>query len=224
MFQILVAEDDKSLRRLIETFLIKNGYTVHCACDGNEALDILDKEHIDLIVSDIMMPNMDGYMLTDQLRKADFTQPILFITAKETIEAKRKGFLVGVDDYMVKPIDLEEMCLRIQALLRRSKIISERKLTIGEVELFYDELCVKKGDLEISLPKKEFYLLYKLLSYPNKIFTRSQLMDEIWGMESETDDATVAVHIQRLRDKFSAFEEFKIVTVRGLGYKAVKNI
>ncbi len=224
MFQILVAEDDKSLRRLIETFLIKNGYTVHCACDGNEALDILDKEHIDLIVSDIMMPNMDGYMLTDQLRKADFTQPILFITAKETIEAKRKGFLVGVDDYMVKPIDLEEMCLRIQALLRRSKIISERKLTVGEVELFYDELCVKKGDLEISLPKKEFYLLYKLLSYPNKIFTRSQLMDEIWGMESETDDATVAVHIQRLRDKFSAFEEFKIVTVRGLGYKAVKNI
>ncbi len=224
MFQILVAEDDKSLRRLIETFLIKNGYTVHCACDGNEALDILDKEHIDLIVSDIMMPNMDGYMLTDQLRKADFTQPILFITAKETIEAKRKGFLVGVDDYMVKPIDLEEMCLRIQALLRRSKIISERKLTIGEVELFYDELCVKKGDLEISLPKKEFYLLYKLLSYPNKIFTRSQLMDEIWGMESETDDATVAVHIQRLRDKFSDFEEFKIVTVRGLGYKAVKNI
>ncbi len=224
MFQILVAEDDKSLRRLIETFLIKNGYTVHCACDGNEALDILDKEHIDLIVIDIMMPNMDGYMLTDQLRKADFTQPILFITAKETIEAKRKGFLVGVDDYMVKPIDLEEMCLRIQALLRRSKIISERKLTIGEVELFYDELCVKKGDLEISLPKKEFYLLYKLLSYPNKIFTRSQLMDEIWGMESETDDATVAVHIQRLRDKFSDFEEFKIVTVRGLGYKAVKNI
>lgn len=224
MFQILVAEDDKSLRRLIETFLVKNGYTVHCACDGKEALDILDKEHIDLIVSDIMMPNMDGYMLTDQLRKAEFTQPILFITAKETIEAKRKGFLVGVDDYMVKPIDLEEMCLRIQALLRRSKIVSERKLTIGEVELCYDELCVKKGDLEISLPKKEFYLLYKLLSYPNKIFTRSQLMDEIWGMESETDDATVAVHIQRLREKFSDFEEFKIVTVRGLGYKAVKNI
>lgn len=224
MFQILVAEDDKSLRRLIETFLVKNGYTVHCACDGNEALDILDKEHIDLIVSDIMMPNMDGYMLTDQLRKADFTQPILFITAKETIEAKRKGFLVGVDDYMVKPIDLEEMCLRIQALLRRSKIVSERKLTIGGVELCYDELCVKKDGLEISLPKKEFYLLYKLLSYPNKIFTRSQLMDEIWGMESETDDATVAVHIQRLRDKFSDFEEFKIVTVRGLGYKAVKNI
>lgn len=222
MFQILVAEDDKNLRRLVETFLARSGYSVYCARDGVEALDILDREHIDLIVSDIMMPNMDGYTLTEELRRSGFNQPILFITAKETLEAKRRGFLVGIDDYMVKPIDLEEMTLRIQALLRRSKIASEHRLVIGDVVLDYDELSVSKNGEVITLPKKEFYLLFKLLSYPNKIFTRSQLMDEIWGMDSETDDATVAVHIQRLREKFIMYTEFKIVTVRGLGYKAEK--
>ena len=185
--------------------------------------DWLEKDDVE-IISDIMMPDIDGFEFAKTIRTLNEEIPILFMTARDDFASKQRGYRVGIDDYMVKPIDLEEMCLRIQALLRRSKIVSERKLTIGEVELFYDELCVKKGDLEISLPKKEFYLLYKLLSYPNKIFTRSQLMDEIWGMESETDDATVAVHIQRLRDKFSDFEEFKIVTVRGLGYKAVKNI
>ena len=163
---------------------------------------------------------MDGYTLTDTLRKSNYNLPILMITAKETLEDKKRGFLVGTDDYMVKPIDMDEMLLRVAALLRRSRIMNEHKLTIGEVVLEYDTLTIYNKEETIVLPKKEFYLLFKLLSYPRKIFTRQQLMDEIWGLEAETDERTVDVHIKRLREKLSSFAEFEIVTVRGLGYKA----
>lgn len=221
MVNILVVEDDDVLRRVLCTVIEKHGYTAIPAGNGEEALDVLDYEHIDLIVSDIMMPNMDGYELTKELRDADFNQPILLITAKEQFEDKRRGFYAGADDYMVKPIDMDEMMLRIGALLRRAKIASEHKLVYGSTSLDYDSLTVTIGDKSWQLPQKEFYLLFKLLSYPNKIFTRAQLMDEIWGMDSETDERTVDVHINRLRERFKSYDDFELVTVRGLGYKAV---
>ncbi|HSH34652.1 response regulator transcription factor [Schnuerera sp.] len=220
MINILVVEDDKNLQKLMVAVLKQYGYNVLNAKDGVEALEILDKSHVDLIITDIMMPNMDGYNLTNALRESNYNLPILMITAKETLEDKRKGFLVGTDDYMVKPFDMDEMILRVKALLRRSKIANEQRLTIGDVELDYNALTVNKDDDSILLPKKEFYLLFKLLSYPKHIFTRQQLMDEIWGIESETDERTVDVHIKRLREKFAHFNEFEIITVRGLGYKA----
>jgi len=166
-----------------------------------------------------MMPNMDGLELTNSLRLANFNLPILMVTAKESFNDKQKGFLVGTDDYMVKPIDVNEMVLRVQALLRRSKIASERKLEIGKVKINYDAFTVSRENDKQTLPQKEFYLLYKLLSYPDIIFTRLQLMDEIWGMDSESDDRTVDVHIKRLRERFYEYPEFEIVTVRGVGYK-----
>ncbi|ERK31118.1 response regulator transcription factor [Clostridium intestinale] len=222
MFNIMVVEDNDNTRKLMEAVLLENGYKPILARDGLEALDILDKQHIDLIVLDIMMPNMNGYELTKELREAKFNLPILMVTAKESPSDKKQGFIFGTDDYMVKPVDEEEMILRIAALLRRSKIASEHKLVFGETQLNYDELTVKqKGKIEL-LPQKEFMLLFKLLSYPNKIFTRRQLMDEIWGMDSDTDGRTVDVHINRLREKFKDTEDFQIITVRGLGYKAVK--
>lgn len=222
MFQILVAEDDKNTRRLMEAVLKEHGYHPILACDGLEALKLLDTHHVDLVILDIMMPGMDGYEFTRQLRATDYTLPILMVTAKQLPEDKRKGFIVGTDDYMTKPIDTEEMLLRIKALLRRSQIASARKLTIGKVTLDYDTLTVSREDEKQTLPQKEFYLLYKLLSYPDRIFTRIQLMDEIWGMETESGDTTVNVHINRLRKRFDSYPEFEIISVRGLGYKAVK--
>ena len=221
MFNILIVEDDKNIRKLMQTVLQRNGYNTLCAPNGKEALSIFDREHVDLMICDIMMPNMDGYELTDSLRSANFTLPVLMVTAKESFSDKQKGFLVGTDDYMVKPIDVNEMVLRVQALLRRSKIVNERKLEIGEVKINYDAFTVSREDDKQTLPQKEFYLLYKLLSYPNTIFTRLQLMDEIWGMDSESDDRTVDVHIKRLRERFYQYTEFEIVTVRGVGYKGV---
>jgi DNA-binding response OmpR family regulator len=182
----------------------------------------MDKQHVDLVILDLMMPNMDGYELTRQLRAAWEHLPILMVTAKQEPKDKKQGFLAGTDDYMTKPVDEEEMILRIKALLRRAQIASEHKLAVGEVILDYDALTVSLRDKVITLPPKEFYLLFKLLSYPNMIFTRMQLMDEIWGMESDTDDRTLNVHINRLRDRFREWTEFDIITVRGLGYKAVK--
>ncbi|SNS28665.1 DNA-binding response regulator, OmpR family, contains REC and winged-helix (wHTH) domain [Anaerovirgula multivorans] len=219
MVNILVVEDDKNLQKLMMAVLKQHGYEVVSAKDGLQALEMLDASHVDLMISDIMMPNMDGYTLTDALRKSNYNLPILMVTAKETLDDKKRGFFVGTDDYMVKPIDMDEMVLRVAALLRRSRIINEHRLTIGEVELDYDTLTVNKKGSSILLPKKEFYLLFKLLSYPKHIFTRQQLMDEIWGLESEADERTVDVHIKRLREKFADFPEFQIVTVRGLGYK-----
>ena len=224
MFQILVAEDDKNTRRLMEAVLKEHGYHPILACDGLEALKLLDTHHVDLVILDIMMPGMDGYEFTRQLRATDYTLPILMVTAKLLPEDKRKGFIVGTDDYMTKPVDEEEMILRIRALLRRAQIVNERRITIADVCLDYDSLTVSRGDESQTLPRKEFYLLYKLLSYPGKIFTRIQLMDEIWGMESQSDDNTINVHINRLRKRFEDYPEFSIETIRGLGYKAVKHL
>ncbi len=222
MFHILVVEDNPNARKLMEAVLKQNGYEPLLAADGIEALEVLDNEHVDLIVLDVMMPRMDGYEFTETLRSSGCDLPILMVTAKEKPADKRKGFIIGTDDYMVKPVDEEEMILRIAALLRRSKIVNEHRLTIGSTVLDYDALSVKTAEGISELPKKEFLLLFKLLSYSNKIFTRRQLMDEIWDMDSDTDERTVDVHINRLRDRFRNNPDFDIVTVRGLGYKAVK--
>ena len=220
MFEILVVEDDETLNKMICAKLKQEQYKVLQAFDGEEALDILDKEHIDLIISDIMMPKMDGYELTKELRSASITLPILMITAKEQMEAMEKGFVAGTDDYMIKPINMKEMALRVKALLRRAKIANEKKLIINETILDYAALTVQIKDELFDMPPKEFYLLFKLLSSPNKIFTRLELMDELWGMDTETDDRTVDSHIKKLRRKFENCTDFEIVTVRGLGYKA----
>ena len=225
MFRILVVEDDKNTRKLMEAVLSQNGYEPVPACDGVEALDILDKKHIDLILLDIMMPRMDGYEFTEIIRgnPALGDIPILMVTAKETPADKKKGFIIGTDDYMVKPVDEDEMILRIAALLRRSRIVNEHRLIIGETLLDYDSFSVSSDGYISQLPRKEFLLLYKLLSYPGKIFTRRQLMDEIWDMDSDTDERTVDVHINRLRDRFKDNKDFQIITVRGLGYKSATN-
>ena len=222
MLKILVVEDDTNSRKLMRAVLKQNGFETYGAEDGIIALKLMEQQHFDLVVLDLMMPNMDGYELTRQLRLSWENLPILMVTAKQEPNDKRKGFLVGTDDYMTKPVDEQEMVLRIKALLRRAKIASEHKLTVDKVVLDYDALTVSREDQVITLPQKEFYLLFKLLSYPNMIFTRLQLMDEIWGMESETDDHTLNVHINRLRDRFRDWSEFEIVTIRGLGYKAVR--
>lgn len=224
MVHILVVDDDKHTRLLIKAVLETEGYEVSTAVDGEDALRVMDKNNIDLIVLDIMMPGMDGYELTKTLRENDNNLPILMVSAKQLPADKHKGFLVGTDDYITKPIDDEEMLLRIKALLRRSQIVNERKITIGDVVLDYDSFTVIRGNETIELPQKEFLLLYKLLSYPGKIFTRIQLMDEIWGQESDAGWETVTVHIGRLRKRFDGWNEFEIETVRGLGYKAVKRV
>lgn len=224
MFRILVVEDDVNTRKLMQAVLSQNGYEPVPAADGVEALDILDKKHIDLILLDIMMPRMDGYEFTEIIRGNQMLRdiPILMVTARETPADKRKGFLIGTDDYMVKPVDEDEMILRIAALLRRSRIVNEHRLLVGGTLLDYDSFSVSSEGYISELPRKEFLLLYKLLSYPGKIFTRRQLMDEIWDMDSDTDERTVDVHINRLRDRFRTSDDFEIATVRGLGYKAVK--
>lgn len=222
MFNIMVVEDDAQMRRLLCTVLTKNGYNALGAENGAAALDILDREIVDLIISDLMMPELDGYELTKQLREANYNMPILIITAREDFESKQKGFSLGTDDYMVKPIDVNEMVLRVGALLRRAKIANEHRINCGNTELDYDSLSVRNEDKTAVLPQKEFYLLYKLISYPDRIFTRQQLMDEIWGMESESDARTVDVHINRLRERFKDNADFEIITVRGLGYKVVR--
>lgn len=224
MVHILVADDDKNTRLYLRALLENAGYIVSTAENGVEALAVLDREHIDLVVLDIMMPKMDGYEFTRILREGNSTLPILMVSAKQLPADKHKGFAMGTDDYITKPIDEEEMLFRIKALLRRSRIATERKIVIGEVVLDYDSLTVMKGNFCQELPQKEFLLLYKLLSYPGKIFTRIRLMDEIWGAESETGWETVTVHIGRLRKRFEGWEEFEIESVRGLGYKAVKKI
>lgn len=223
MISILLVEDDQKLNKLFYTVLSKQGFNVHMANNGIEAFDILENNHIDLIISDIMMPKMDGYEFTEIVRKTNEDIPILMITAKDDFNSKQKSFLIGIDDYMVKPIDVNEMILRVHALLRRSKIAHDKKQVVGSTVLEYDSLSVTRDGETIVLAQKEFYLLYKLLSYPNKVFTRNQLMDEIWGLDSPSDLQTIDVHINRLRRRFENNPDFKIVTVRGLGYKVVKN-
>lgn len=221
MFQILVVEDDKELCDLFCTVLNDNGYRAIPAEDGVAAFDVLDTTYIDLVISDIMMPRMNGFELTKALRDADYTMPVLMITAKESATDKREGFRSGTDDYMVKPIDVNEMVWRVEALLRRSQLVNQRKTKIGETEFDCDTLTVRSHNEEIELPQKEFYLLYKLITSPNRIFTRLQIMDDVWGPDSEADMHTLEVHISRLRERFKDNPDFEIVTVRGLGYKAV---
>ena len=221
MFQILVVEDDKNTARLMRAVLTHADYEVFQASNGQEALDLMDSQHVDLILLDVMMPVMDGYEFTDQLRKSGDNTPILMVTARQLPEEKCRGFLVGTDDYMVKPVNQEEMLLRIKALLRRAQIASERKLHIGKVTLDYNALTLTREGVSQTLPQKEFDLLYKLLSCPDQIFTRLELMDDIWGMDSETVQTTVNVHVTRLRKRCENFPEFEIVAIRGIGYKAV---
>lgn len=222
MFKILVVEDDAELQQLYCRVLSRNGYLPFGAAFAKEALDIMEHEYIDLIITDVMMPGMDGFEFVKTLRDGDCTLPVLVITAKDSFRDKQIGFLSGVDDYMVKPVDVNEMVLRVGALLRRAKSVSERKQTVGKTTLEYDTLTVYSENSSQTLPQKEFMLLYKLISYPNRIFTRQQIMDDVWGLDSYTDAHTVDVHINRLRDRFRDNPDFEIVTVRGLGYKVVK--
>ena len=222
MLKILVVEDDRELRHLFAHVLIKNGYSVKEVSNGKEALDAIEEEHYDLIISDIMMPKMDGYELVRSLRDAGNTTPILMITAKDAFDDMRMGFLSGTDDYMVKPINVNEMVLRVQALLRHAQMIHERRQSIGGTVLEYDTFTVTFGDKKMVLPQKEFMLLYKLVSYPGRIFTRQQLMDDVWGYDSNSDTHTIDVHIGRLRERLRENEDFRIVTMRGVGYKVEK--
>lgn len=222
VFQILIVEDDKELSQLFQKVLEKNGYQVKSASDGAQALEVLDKEYIDLIISDIMMPVMDGYELVSELRSAGYQIPVLMITAKGSFDDMRQGFLSGSDDYMVKPVNVNEMVLRVGALLRRAQILNEHKIVIGSTEFDYDAMTVTTDKESLVLPKKEFLLLYKLAASPGRTFTKQQLMDEVWGYETEADPHTIEVHIGRIRERFKDNPDFEIVTMRGIGYKVVK--
>jgi len=222
MLKILIAEDDRELRQLFSHVLMKNGYTVKGVSNGKEALDAMDNDYYDLIISDIMMPVMDGYEFVSLLRDSGNQTPVMMITAKDAFDDMRLGFISGSDDYMVKPVNVNEMVLRVGALLRRSQMINDRRQVIGNTVLECDSLTVITENESVVLPQKEFMLLYKMVSYPGKIFTRHQLMDEIWGYDNESDTHTIDVHIGRLRDRFRENHDFKIVTMRGVGYKVVK--
>ena len=222
MFKIIVIDDDVNLNFLISKVLTKNGYQVYQCYNADSAYDVLFKNYIDLIITDIMMPGVDGYKFTESLRREKINIPILMITAKEEFKDKVRGFNAGADDYLVKPINLEELVLRVGAILRRAKINNEKKVAIGSTVLDYNTFTVSTNGEVVELPQKEFNILFKLFSYPNQIFTRTQLMNEFWGMLSESDERTIDVHINRLRDKFKENHDFEIVTVRGLGYKVVK--
>lgn len=222
MFSILVVEDDLALQRMMCACLSMNGYQATPAANGEEALNAIDRFMPDLVIADVMMPVMDGWELTRELRNSYPRLPIMLVTARATLEDKREGFTSGADDYLTKPVDLDELLLHVEALLRRSQAMTSHQLTVGQCVLDYDSLTVTRGETSLSLPKKEFYLLFKLLSNPRQIFTRRQLMDEIWGMDAQSDERTVDVHIKRLREKCDVFPDFDLITVRGLGYKAEK--
>lgn len=222
MFKILIVEDDQELRQLFGHVLMRNGYAVKGAADGKEALAVLEADYFDMMISDIMMPQMDGFELVRSLREAGNMMPVLMITAREAFDDMRTGFQSGTDDYMVKPVNVNEMVLRVEALLRRAQMISERRQVLGNTILECDSLTVTTSTGSMVLPQKEFMLLYKMASFPGRIFTRQQLMDDIWGYDSDSDTHTVDVHIGRLRDKFRDSEDFRIVTMRGIGYKVAK--
>ena len=222
MFRILIVEDDTELCQLFSHVLEKNGYHTRMVSNGQEALDALAEEYVDLIISDIMMPVMDGYELVRSLRKKSVMTPVLMITARDAFDDMRLGFLSGTDDYMVKPINVSEMVLRVGALLRRVQMMNEHRQVIGETVMECDSLSVTVDGESMVLPQKEFMLLYKMASFPGRIFTRQQLMDDIWGYDSSTDTHTVDVHIARLRERFRDNPDFKIVTMRGVGYKVVR--
>ncbi len=221
MFSILVVEDDVRLNKMITVRLQQEQYRVYSALNGEEALELLDREHVDLIICDIMMPKMDGYELTRELREAEYHHPILMITAKSQLEDMEKGFDAGTDDYMVKPINLREMTMRVKALLRRAQLNDEQRLTVGETVLDYGALTVTRGGTSMEMPQKEFYLLFRLLSNPGRVFTRLELLDEIWGMENDSNERNVDAHIKKIRKKIQSNPDFDVITIRGLGYKAV---
>jgi DNA-binding response OmpR family regulator len=222
MLKILIAEDDRELRQLFTHVLTRHGYSVRGVSNGKEALDAVACDYFDLIISDIMMPELDGFELATALRESGSTIPLLMITARDSFDDMRRGFLSGTDDYMIKPINVNELVLRVGALLRRAQMINERRQVIGSTVMECDSLTVTQDNESLVLPQKEFMLLYKMAAFPGKIFTRQQLMDEIWGYENESDTHTVDVHIGRLRDRFRDSRDFKIVTIRGVGYKVVK--
>jgi len=224
MFNVLIVDDDKNIRFALKELLDANGYNVFTAIDGEDAFEKIVSEHVDIVIVDIMMPKLDGYEFTKELRKINAELPVLMISAKQLPEDRKQGFIAGIDDFMSKPLDADELLLHVKALLRRYKIISERQIVVGDVVLDYDSYTVTGHGQTIELPQKEFLLLYKLLSSPGKIFTRIQLMDEIWGVDCDTDSETVTVHIGRLRKHFADWEEFEIDSIRGLGYKAVKKV
>lgn len=221
MFKVLVVEDDRELNQAVCSFLIQNGYETKGCLDANEAYDVMYGNLFDLIISDIMMPQIDGYEFAETVRSLNTEIPILFMTARDDLSSKQKGFRAGIDDYMVKPIDLDELLLRIGALLRRAKIASSKKLTVGTLEIDAEEHTTYLAGIEVPLTVREFNLLYKLLTFPKKTFTRSQLMDEFWDLETASGPRVVDVYMTKLRDKFSDCDDFEIVTVHGLGYKAV---
>lgn len=224
MVNILVVDDDKNIRKLMKVYLEREGFNVYTAVDGKDALNIIDQVKINLAIVDAMMPNIDGYEFTETLRCGNEDMPVLMVSAKQLTSDRKKGFLAGIDDYMIKPVDKEELILHVKALLRRAKINDEKRIVIGDVIIDRESMTVSKGGQTQELPQKEFQLLYKLLSYPDKIFTRIQIMDEIWGMDCDTGWETVTVHVARLRKRFEDFTEFEIQSVRGLGYKAVKKV
>lgn len=223
MNTICIAEDDAHIRGLMLEYLNREGFRILEANDGRQALQCLENLQVDLLITDLMMPRINGIELITEVRKIDRDIPVLIITAKEMFEDKKMGFLAGADDYMVKPIDIHEMVLRVNALLRRVKSVSERRLTFGGTCMEYDTWTVTDNTGTKMLPQKEFQLLYKMLSYPGQIFTRQQLLDDIWGMNNYEDSHTLDVHISRLRERFKDNVDFKIVTIRGLGYRVVKN-
>ena len=222
MFHILIAEDDSELNQLFQHVLRRNGYEATGVENGVQALEALDNAYYDLIISDVMMPGMDGLELVSALRESGNNIPVLMITAKDAFDDMRSGFASGTDDYMVKPVNINEMVLRVGALLRRARMVSEHRLRMGDTIMESDSLTVTSQGKRMVLPQKEFMLLYKMASFPGRIFTRQQLMDEIWGYDSQSDLHTVDVHIGRLRDRFRDNPDFEIVTMRGVGYKAVK--
>lgn len=221
MFQIMVVEDDQELRDLFCSVLTDHGYTPVPARDGLDAFDILDNTYVDLIITDVMMPRMDGFEFVSALRSAGYQTPVLIITARESAADKQQGFWAGTDDYMVKPIDVNEMVWRIAALLRRSQLVAQRKTVLGSTEFSIDDLTVRHSGKIQTLPQKEFHLLYKLVSSPGRIFTRRQIIEDVWGQD-DVDPHTLDVHISRLRDRFKNNPDFEIVTIRGLGYKVVR--
>lgn len=221
MINILVVEDDAKLNKLVCTYLNDSGFNATGCLNANDAYDEMYNNLYELIISDIMMPGIDGFEFAETVRQVNKRIPILFMSAKDDIPSKQKGFQIGIDDYMVKPVVLEELLMRVRALLRRANIEMERKLTVGNLELDADAMTATVDGEEVQITTREFNILYKMLSYPKKTFSRAQLMDEFWGIESETSLRAVDVYITKLRDKFSGCDGFKIVTVRGLGYKAV---
>lgn len=222
MFRILVVEDDESTRLFLEHTLYDGGYEPLMAQDSNQALELLDRKYVDLILLDLMLPGVDGFSFLEQLRRADRETPILILSARQSLSDKRRCYALGADSYLTKPIDGEELLLHIGAVLRRARIAAEHRLVIGHTVLTYDTLTVSRDEESQELPLKEFLILFKLLSYPGKIFTRHQLMDELWDLDTESDDHTISVHVNRLRNRFRDNPDFRIVTVRNLGYKAVR--